>query len=42
MRVIIRVIIEQTTDEEAIAVKKKIMAALKDVKGVKVELSTMD
>ena len=42
MRAIIRVIVEQTTDDEAVAIKKKIQAALKDLKNVKVELSTMD
>ena len=41
MRAIIRVIIEQTTDDEAIAIKKKIQQALKDQKNVQVELSTM-
>jgi hypothetical protein len=42
MRAIIRVIVEQTTDDEAIKIKKLIAAALKDFKNVKVELSTME
>ncbi len=41
MRAIIRVIVEQTTDDEAVAIKKKILQALKDQKNVQVELSTM-
>jgi methyl coenzyme M reductase beta subunit len=41
MRCIIRVIVEQTTDDEAIKIKKEIQKALKDYKNVSVELSTM-
>ncbi len=41
MRVIIRVILSETTDEEMIAVKKKIEKVLEGTKNVQVELSTM-
>lgn len=41
MRAIIRVIVNNTTDEEAIAIKKKIQTALKEVKEAQVELSTL-
>ncbi len=41
MRVIIRVILSETTDEEMIAIKKKIEKAVEAHKNVSIELSTM-
>lgn len=41
MRVIIRVIVSDTTDEKMIEIKKKITAAVKDYEKVEIELSTM-
>lgn len=41
MRVIIRVIKRDTTDEEAIAMKKKVKEALKDYKDIEISMETL-
>lgn len=41
MRAIIRVILRETTDEEAMAIKKKIATALEKVKDIEIEMTTM-
>ncbi len=41
MRVIIRVIISETTDEKMIEIKKKITTALRDYDNIQIELSKM-
>jgi len=41
MRAVIRVILEDTTDEKALAVRKAIIKLLEKEEGVKVELALM-
>lgn len=42
MRVIIRVIKRQTTDDEALEIKKGVQDAVKKYEGIEVTMNTMD